>query len=78
MGSKRNKGDGCTLIGSLESGPDGEIMNDFVIPSKNTGIGKRHLMIRYNLQNKSYYIRDLGDGSGTFVKLEIPLVKLPF
>jgi hypothetical protein len=74
MGSQRNKSDGCTLIGSLERGPDGEILNDFVIPTTTVGIGKRHMMIRYNIQNKSYYIRDLGDGSGTFVKLEIPLV----
>lgn len=26
------------------------------------------------MDNKCYYIRDLGDGSGTFVRLDIPLV----
>lgn len=37
------------------------------------GIGKRHLIIKYNLDDKKYYIRDLGDGSGTFVRLDRPL-----
>ena len=52
----------------------GEVFNDFVISSIDTGIGKRHMVIKYNLDNKSYYLRDLGDGSGTFVRLDIPLV----
>ena len=50
-------------------------MNDFVISSVDTGIGKRHMVIKYNMDNKSYYIRDLGDGSGTFVKIDVPLVR---
>ena len=28
------------------------------------------------MDNKSYYIRDLGDGSGTFVKIDVPLVNI--
>jgi hypothetical protein len=32
------------------------------------------MVIKYNLDNKQYYLRDLGDGSGTFVRLDIPLV----
>ena len=31
-GSLRNKKDGCTIIGSGEHGPNGEPINDFVIP----------------------------------------------
>ena len=50
------------------------MFNDFVIPSTDAGIGKRHFIIKYNLDNKSYYLRDLGDGSGTFVRLDVPLV----
>jgi len=46
-----------------------------VISSLDTGIGKRHMVIKYNIDNKSYYLRDLGDGSGTFVRLDIPLVR---
>ena len=45
-----------------------------MISSVDSGIGKRHLVIKYNMDNKSYYIRDLGDGSGTFVKIDVPLV----
>ena len=52
-------------------------MNDFVISSVDTGIGKRHMVIKYSMDNKSYYLRDLGDGSGTFVKIDVPLVSFP-
>lgn len=51
-----------------------EEVNDFVISNIDTGIGKRHMVIKYNLDNRSYYLRDLGDGSGTFVRLDVPLV----
>ena len=34
------------------------------------GIGSRHMIIKYNLTDKRYYMRDLGDGSGTFVRLD--------
>ena len=70
IGSVRNKSDGCTVIGCQEKGPNGEIINDFVISNIDSGIGKRHMVIKYNLDNKSYYLRDLGDGSGTFVRLD--------
>ena len=73
-GSLRNKNDGCTIIGSGEAGQNGEPINDFVIPQDELGIGKRHLIIKYNMDNGDYYMRDLGDGSGTFVRLDIPLV----
>lgn len=74
VNSKRNKSDGCTIIGSQEPTSSGEVFNDFVISQLDTGIGKRHMVIKYNMDNKSYYLRDLGDGSGTFVRLDIPLV----
>ena len=72
-GSLRAKNDGCTIIGSGEHGSNGEPINDFVIPQDELGIGKRHLIIKYNLDNGDYYMRDLGDGSGTFVRLDQPL-----
>lgn len=75
IGSKRNKNDGCTIIGSAEFNQHGEMYNDFVIDSTDTGIGKRHMVIKYGIDNKSYYLRDLGDGSGTFVRLDVPLVR---
>ena len=32
------------------------------------------MIIKYNMQEKRYYLRDLGDGSGTFVKIDTPLM----
>jgi hypothetical protein len=34
------------------------------------GIGSRHMIIKYNMDDRRYYMRDLGDGSGTFVRLD--------
>lgn len=34
------------------------------------GIGMRHMVIKYNMDDKQYYMRDLGDGSGTFVRVD--------
>jgi pSer/pThr/pTyr-binding forkhead associated (FHA) protein len=34
------------------------------------GIGTRHMVIKYNLDDSQYYLRDLGDGSGTFIKID--------
>ena len=78
IGSKRNKSDGCTIIGSQELNQNNELVNDFVISSVDTGIGKRHMVIKYNMDNRQYYLRDLGDGSGTFVKIDVPLVRIQF
>ena len=52
----------------------GDIFNDFVVQQdENEGIGDRHLIIKYNMNDRQYYIRDLGKGSGTFVRLDVPL-----
>jgi len=64
----------------------GEFFNDFVIPNQDAdnesdnnnaaggnsagGIGKRHMVIKFNTLDKQYYLRDLGDGSGTFVRVD--------
>lgn len=32
------------------------------------------MIIKYNIEDKNYYLCDLGDGSGTFIKLDIPVV----
>ena len=36
----------------------------------NGGIGKRHMVIKYDAEDKKYYLRDLGDGSGTFIRVD--------
>jgi hypothetical protein len=52
---------------------NGEIQNDFVMNQDDHGIGSRHMIIKYNMDDRRYYMRDLGDGSGTFVRLDQPL-----
>ena len=34
------------------------------------GIGKRHMVIKYQELDRRYYLRDLGDGSGTFIRID--------
>lgn len=70
--SKRNKGDFKTFIGSklIENG---EILNDFVVEESSKGMGRQHLVIKFNQVKQKYTISDLGDGSGTFVKIDSPL-----
>jgi len=71
-GSLRKKHDGITYIGSvLHEGS--QVLNDFVIPEDSTSLGRRHLMIRYNPSTRKYLLKDLGEGSGTFVKIDIPI-----
>lgn len=49
-------------------------MNDFDIAIEDSEEGKRHMIIKYNMNDKKYYLRDLGEGSGTFVKIDHPLL----
>lgn len=69
----RAKQDGCVLVGSGEEG-----FNDIVLADDEGGeaggVGKRHFIIKYNIDTKNYYLRDLGDGNGTFVRLDTPLL----
>lgn len=80
-GSLRNAQDGITYMGCKKNGSKqngGEVINDFIIPSKDKETEKRHrgrhLQIEYNLEKESYTIKDLGIGFGAFVRLETPLV----
>jgi hypothetical protein len=67
---RTNAGDGCVYAGSLYYEQD-KIVNDVVLPQSEKGVGKRHFMI----QNKqdAYFLKDLGDGMGTFIRLNKPL-----
>ncbi len=58
--------DGCVYLGHA-------VGNDIVVPAEEQGVGARHLVIKYSVEAKSYYIKDLGEGTGTFVKIEAPL-----
>ncbi|OMJ83356.1 hypothetical protein SteCoe_15759 [Stentor coeruleus] len=71
INSDRTKsGDGCLYAGSLYY-EDGKIINDILLPQSEKGIGKRHFMIHY--KDESYFLKDLGDGMGTFIRLSRPL-----
>ncbi len=36
---------------------------------------KRHFTIKYRPDDKGYYIKDSGEGTGTFVKIDKPHVR---
>lgn len=82
--SERNAKDGFVYFGCKKHGRkhhnelQGEIINDFVIPSKDKETERRHrgrhLQIEYNIEKSSYFIKDLGIGFGAFVRLDKPLV----
>jgi hypothetical protein len=63
--------DACVYAGSL-SDPDSGFVNDILLPAAEKGVGKKHFMIKYD--SGHYLLKDLGDGMGTFVKLEKELV----
>ena len=70
--------DGITYFGSKKSGQllpgREEIINDFIIPSKDKETGNRHrgrhMQIEFFLDDLSYKVKDLGIGFGAFVKLD--------
>jgi hypothetical protein len=55
----------------------GEIINDFVIPTKERDLADkhrgRHFQIMFNPDRLSYHLKDLGVGFGVFVKTSEPL-----
>lgn len=86
IGSKRNKNDGCVILGTsgtskqlgnysgldLPNNDENDAQNDFVIgfnTDEDDPSSKKHMIIKYSLNDRRYYMRDLGDGSGTFVKI---------
>eukprot|EP00826_Nyctotherus_ovalis_P056977 TRINITY_DN777_c0_g2_i18.p1 TRINITY_DN777_c0_g2~~TRINITY_DN777_c0_g2_i18.p1 ORF type:complete len:210 (-),score=40.55 TRINITY_DN777_c0_g2_i18:313-915(-) len=73
--SKRNANDGFTYMGTAEHGDNSEEPpNDIVISTDEIGMGTTHLVIQYKPETKGYFIRDYGQGTGTFVKIERPII----
>ena len=68
-GSKRNSKDGRIFFGTY-SGTDQYQINDYTFPTEERGMGKRHFSIEYNLVTENYFLKDLGDGTGTFIKID--------
>ncbi len=75
VGSERKANDGCVYMGTRKRSEEtNECVNDILIGPEDQGMGERHLLIKYSIEAKSYYIKDLGEGTGTFIKVECPLV----
>jgi pSer/pThr/pTyr-binding forkhead associated (FHA) protein len=72
-GSTRGKSDGHTYVGSVLAEPSGEVINDLVL-SQEEGIGRRHFVIKYSPAETKYFLRDLGEGSGTFARVQGAIV----
>ena len=75
VGGLRQKQDGCVIIGTRPAFSDASkpALNDFNVGIEESDEGKRHMIIKYNISDHRYYLQDLGNGSGTFVKIESPL-----
>ncbi len=78
INSKRKNKDGITYFGnSLEKGNrmgdniDVEIKNnENYYDYEDDGLYGRHFMIKFNPDDLNYYIKDLGKGTGTFIKIQ--------
>ena len=75
INSKRQKKDGITYFGTI-LGQGDDIENDIDVEIKNNenyeddGFYGRHFMIKFNPDDLNYYIKDLGKGIGTFIKIQ--------
>lgn len=71
--SLRNKKDGLTFFGYQENIDNSEPCVDYVIHPREQDYDERyfgrHFYIKYNKSNSKYYIKDLGFGFGTFMKM---------
>ena len=69
----RGKKDGITYFGSQKykistKNSQQKLMNDVLLNDET--VGMRHSMLKYNPMTRKYALKDLGDGSGTFIKVE--------
>jgi len=69
--SGRSKTDGIISIGRYKLAKNTQIViNDIVLDD--ASVGEKHCMIKYNPNLKRYFLKDQGEGSGTFVKVQEP------
>ena len=63
----------CTYFGSYVPikgvSENNDKVNDVILP-ETEGFGARHFQIKFSASKNSYLLKDLGDGSGTFVKVD--------
>jgi hypothetical protein len=73
VNSKRIKKDGVTYFG-YDTG-EGQYQVDFILKSNDNyyyddAFNGRHFMIKFNPNDLKYYLKDLGRGFGTFIKIQ--------
>lgn len=68
-GGKRR--DGCVYFGLCYE-PE-YTYNDYNFPAEELGVGKRHMLIKFIETERKYFLKDLSDGTGTFIKIIKPL-----
>jgi len=69
--TERKKPNGAVHIGRSKLAKETrEFLNDIVLDDYL--IGEKHSIIKYNPNLKRYYLKDQGDGSGTFLKVQAP------
>ena len=71
INSKREKKDGITYFGYQ----DGDSLVDYQLKNGDSYFNEdifngRHFMIKFNPDDLNYYIKDLGKGFGTFIKIQ--------
>lgn len=69
-GSERMSRDGVVLFGNKSTSKK-SLTNDFNFPDEEQ-LGNKHFEIRFNLEKRKYFIKDLY-GSGLFIKINYPI-----
>lgn len=67
-GSKRDEKDGRAYFGT-DTGQGQHQTNDCVFSMDEQGFGRRHFVIEYEASRNVYMLKDLGDGTGTFIRV---------
>ena len=68
--SRRNARDRTVFFGTQD---DSAAVNDVLLPEGN-GFGKQHFFIKYLIESNEYVVKDMGDGTGTFIKIISPII----
>lgn len=46
-------------------------LNDYILPGhESSGFGQRHFMIHFSVERNGYFLKDTGDSTGTFIKVD--------